>query len=185
MARVFADDYDRLFKVVYEEAAQISGALPFEPGEEIRNAFDHFALASQCATEVDAAPIPPSPDIEAVRERAWTNIEQARRHIVTGRFYCLEHQLRHQIEAIADFAPRLGAALDATATSFQARADALEARIPSARTIDISPTTVKAEIARQITHMQDKVREITNLLNDYFTLYREIRQTIDASPRSH
>src|SRR6202030_588548 len=120
MARVFADDYDRFFRVVYEDAIQMLGRLPLEPGEEIRNAFDHFAIASSCATEVDAAPVPPAPDTEVIREQAWTNIEQARRHIVTGCFYCIEHQLVHQMQSIDSYVKALPESVKATLSTLQA-----------------------------------------------------------------
>lgn len=185
MARVFADDYDSLFRVVYEHTVQMIDALPIEPGDEIRNAFDHFALASRHAGEVDTIPSPPVLEIERFRERAWTNIEQARRHIVTGRFYCLEHQLRHLLNAITNYVRALNWTARSTVAGFQQRADVLAVRLPSAMTIDIAPSNVMAEIERQIAAMEAKVTEITDLLNDYMRLYLDVQATIEGASPPH
>src|SRR5580704_6881843 len=182
MGHVFADDYDRLFRVVYENAVQMIGALPLEPGEEIRNAFDHFALASKCARDVDASPPPPQIEIDKSRERAWTNIEQARRHIIAGSFYCVEHQLRHQINAITRFVDALNWAGRSRVAGFQATADSLEARLPSALEINIAPSTERSVNERETTETEAKVREITDLLADYMQLHLDVRQTIEGSP---
>jgi hypothetical protein len=186
MARVFADDYDRFFRVVYEDAIQMLGRLPLEPGEEIRNAFDHFAIASSCATEVDAAPVPPSADVAAIRERAWTNMEQARRHIVTGRFYCIEHQLVYQMRTIESYVTALPDNVKATISALQGGSiNALEARLGGARAISLQPTIIRREVLEQITTLETKITEITDLLNEYMVLYENIRDAVESPAAPH
>jgi hypothetical protein len=180
MASVLADDYDDQFRVVYEQAIQMLEKLPVEPGEEIRNAFDHFSLASSCARGVDAAPFPPPPEFVAMRQDAWTNMEQARRHIVTGRFYCLEHQLICQMAMIDAYVGKLTDEQRGRISPLAETVVALEARLQGATLIDLTPTRVMSEVLEQIAEVEQRIEEITPLLNDYTELYEAIRDTIEA-----
>src|ERR1700719_1774933 len=108
MSEIFIEDYERKFKPAYEEAARLrKKRKPIEPSEEMRNAFDHFALAVRNALLVDGHIEPTPKDLEKptnpaipkkLEDRAVNNLEQAKRHISVGRFYCVAHQ----IEAISD-----------------------------------------------------------------------------------
>jgi len=180
MAVVMADDYDNHFRVVYEQAIQMLEKLPVEPGEEIRNAFDHFALASRCAHEVDAAASLPQPEIVERRQDAWTNMEQARRHIVTGRFYCLEHQLICQMSMIDVYVRGLTDEQRGRISPLIQTVVTLEGRLQGATRIDLNPTRVMSEVLDQIAEVQRRIEEITPLLNDYAELYEAIRDAIEA-----
>lgn len=179
MAKIFEADYGDLFRPAYERTCQMLQALPVEPGEEIRNAFDHFALASgQIATIVaDPSQAP------TIREQAFVNTEQARRHIVAGRFYCVEHQLLHLMQEIRRFAGGVDEEHRPAIQPFQQEADTLALRLPPTRLIELGPTRFRQEALDQITALNIKLRELFALLRDYMNLYDRLRDAIASLPQ--
>jgi hypothetical protein len=112
VAKLFSGTYVDRYQQVFDRTVHMLQALPYEPGEEIRQVFDHCARAYINASTADAIRSNPSysesADLQAdcnVQEyAAKANLLQARRHILSGHFICLEHQIAASMESIRRFA---------------------------------------------------------------------------------
>jgi hypothetical protein len=179
MAEVVSYDYVSRFKPIFEDTTQLLGALPFEPGEEIRQAFDHFAAAITEATEIstDRAASAASPNVRV--ERALNHLQRARRHILVGVYYSLEHQLRCCLQQISDYVASLPSTESSKMTNYKFVADELDRRVRSLRTIDIEPRDDRQLSEANIALIDEAIQEITGLVNDHYRLYESVRDFSD------
>jgi hypothetical protein len=165
MAEIFLSDYEQHFRIVYEDAALIS--IPLEPGEEVRNAFDHFSEACWLAAEVDAGN--PIAEPEDFRGQVWTNIGQARRHLSVGRYFCIQHQIVNAFRRIRLELP--------AAPEFQPRFDDLVRRLRRIGGIEkiVIERIFKPDLLdRWVEEFEAKIEALTHLLNDFLILLDDL-----------
>ena len=177
MAELFIHDYEVLFVPAYEDAVRIRGRRPNEPADEIRNAFDHFSLATKRAFVVDGREVPlrvgeqPVPDstVDALR-----NLDQAHRHLSIGRFYCFVHQIMGLISRIGLQIASLSNLPRETRDGYQLRADSLENRFLDDLELNVAPMYDREQIRIEIENLETKILNITNLTNQFALLAQEI-----------
>ena len=190
MADIYIDEYEAIFKVAYERTVQaLQHKRPVEPDHEVRNAFDHFALATRCAFVVDRLDVPPtveeitrvfhepSPDRpQKPEDGAYNNLAQARRHLIAGLYYCLEHQV--MATAVQLRAHILLMAEDARRAEASATARALVVKYWAMPRIFAGPEVDPEKLRQDIERFQSRCEVLTELLRDMLQLLKDIRATL-------
>jgi hypothetical protein len=198
MAEIFIWQYEAVFKIEYEGAVQALGKSaqgkprrPREPGDEIRNAFDHFALGIRCAFEVDdrevppvaetitGAPEKPHPDRpKTPTDDAYNNLAQARRHIAVGRFYCIEHQIICSIGKLR----RLIASLDdMRRASYAETANSLVADFLGIPRLPAGPQFIPTQIENDIEQFTAQTEKLKVILNKLLHIADELAPPAPAA----
>jgi hypothetical protein len=78
---------ERSFDRVFKDAARMKQAIPLELANELRNAFDHIAVAYELI-------LPIGPDISSIRvQTAVLHVERARCHIAVAAYYSVQHTI--------------------------------------------------------------------------------------------
>ena len=191
MAETFIWEYEAVFKIAYERAvkalgrnAQGKARRPREPGDEIRNAFDHFALATRCAFQVDGREVPdPAETVSGAPEvpnplrpktqtdDAYNNLDQARRHLAVGRFYCVEHQIICSIDKLR---PLIAGLDDARKGSYVDRANALAAEFADIPRLlagaEFNPQRIESDIER----FDSQSEKLTEVLRKFLLIADEL-----------
>jgi hypothetical protein len=177
MTRVLSDDYESRFKPAYEAAARLTSGLPMEPAEEIRNAFDHFAAATAEAvrTEDDRDAV-----VNERLESALTHLQRARRHILTGMYYSIEHQLTARMESIKDYIERLTPDEKASLSRVIENCTELNGLIGSLMYPEIGPTLAGPELQGDIAALERRIQEISRLAIDGDRLYESLRESVGS-----
>lgn len=175
IADVLIDEYEGLFRAVYERAVIAIGGRPLEPADEMRNAFDHFALATKRAIIVDGnRRVPEHPDDAKVTDNrvdAVLNLWQARRHLAIGRFYCLQHQVVGFLQQVR----ALAAGLDQNARQAMVdAANAIDTRFQTARPLQIEAIHDPDLIDRSIAELEVRSKEVAGLARDLMKLIKDI-----------
>lgn len=179
---LLAHEYRGRFQPTYDSTVQIIGARPFEPAEEIRNAFDHISRSLDCARQAEVASLsdlPAGKTIATLREDALTNLEQARRHLVLGRLFCMIHQIVWQIDRMANDTSLRRAAQQGVVQQMQKRADALEETFRN-MVIPMSLSNMRATIEEDTSQLELRVEEIVNLGNNFQLLYENARDVAEG-----
>jgi len=173
-ASLYADDYQEYFCPMYEDTVQCLGARPFEPAEEVRNAFDHVALAVSAAKSAEAPGLSAA-SADELKEQALTNLEQARRHLIRGRYFCAVHQAEWQIERILCDDSINEAAMRGAIEGVQPRANSIEKEFKSIGLPVETRTSVRVVVIRDIEEHKVYLSRVVRIVNRYKTLYEELR----------
>jgi len=180
LSDILAEEYRNRFKKLYEHAAQLSEGRPREAADEVRNAFDHVATAVHCVEDFERAiqDGAAADDLSQLKEKAWVNLDQAKRHLVMGSLFCLLTQIDVQVSLIQQMArtSHLESLTAEDADALQQEADSLEARFSSARKLEVVLTSARADIREEIDKANLKIAESLDLLNDFMRLYEKLRE---------
>jgi hypothetical protein len=191
VAATFIWEYEAVFKIAYERAVKALGKSaqgrprrPREPGDEIRNAFDHFALATRFAFVVDGRKVPPpahkisgapeKPNPRAPtdpRDIAYNNLDQARRHLAVGRFYCIEHQILCVIKKLR---PLIADLDDTRRHSYIERANLLSDKFADTPRLFAGAEFDLKLIDADIKEYNSESEKLTEILNGFLLIAREL-----------
>jgi hypothetical protein len=184
MAETFMSEYEQKYYAAYLRAVMArDNRRPFEPTDELRNAFDHFSLATRGAFDIDGRnppknprerEVPPQKDALAPKERAFVDLDQGRRHLVIGRYYCAEHQIIGLMERIAQTLKGMSPKDRRAKAPLRQRAAEIDAKFQGMKRIVIEPIFTRKEIAAWITDLETKIEELTTLTLELGTLYKAI-----------
>jgi hypothetical protein len=173
-------EYEGRFRPVYEDTVQALGRQrPQEPADEIRNAFDHFSIATKHAFAIDQRPAPIVLSHKGVADphaATYTNLAQAQRHLVLGRFHCIEHQIEALIKEIH---ARVNAMTDKDRASepikrIMADTDRLHRAYRKLRKLRVKPLFDPKKIARDLKTREVQIERLTQLVNGFLTILRDV-----------
>jgi hypothetical protein len=188
MAEILMDEYEGRFFDAYKRAVMArDNRRPLEPADEMRNAFDHLSLATRRAFTIDMRPLPLDPretrEITDPRESAYLNLDQARRHLAIGRYYCCEHQIVGLIECIAAAVADMSKNAKSAEAPLRQRAEELDNKFQRIGGVVIEGIYSSAEINTWLQGFEVKIDELTRLTNELARLLLDIKQQ-QSSPAS-
>jgi hypothetical protein len=177
-------EYEGRYYKAYLRAVSARGnRRPFEPLDEIRNAFDHFSLATRGAFTADGREVPPNPRKRKVserkaasdpQERALLDLNQARRHLAIARYYCAEHQIVGYIEQIDRTLQAKRSKRQKVPAQLHKRAEELDQRLGAIRPLTIAGIYTSPEIEIWLKEFEIQIDGLARLSADLAILLREI-----------
>lgn len=173
IVKIFDADFEHRFRPVFEDAVRMRGGLPSEPVFEVFNAFDHFSLACKYARYADE-PGRAGNEVEEARNRALTNLGQARRHLAFARFFCVEHQILYMIERTQKYAANLVPRVRASKKNYQPTLDELEARFRKAIDISTEPIYDPEELREEVEKLDKETDALTAIQDELMEVILEI-----------
>jgi hypothetical protein len=181
MVAVYSSDYARTFKIIFEKAVRFRRAIPIEPTDEIRNAFDHFSLALDRATKIQEAGALAT--VAAETEEALTDVERARRHIWFGIYYCFEHLIEAQIAWIqADLnRPNMGTTPHAALSGYRQSFGHMETQYRSLEKLNYPLRTLRSDLASDISALKKKSVDLKERLFAFYRLLIDVRKAMPGS----
>jgi hypothetical protein len=184
----------RYYKAYLRAVGARGNRRPFEPLDELRNVFDHFSLATRDAFTVDGRKTPPNPRkremaekkkaITDLKKRAFLDLDQARRHLAIGRYYCAEHLIVGYIERIELTLRRMRRNGQKVPAQFRQRAAKLDDRLGRVGVLSIEGIYTSPEIEIWLRKFEAKIDKLTRLSTDLGILLRDIAASLQKSPQT-
>lgn len=184
MAGIMMAEYEGLFFKAYSRALVLRGERrPFEPMDEMRNAFDHFSQAARGAFEIDGrnAEVPRNPRNRAMpkekaalspKERAFLDLNQGRRHLAIGRYFRALHEIIGYRDRIEQAFARMSR--KKPSAPMRKRAAELYDRLGGIRPIEIETIHSSAKIEIWLRDFEVKIDEVRRLVAELGRLLRDI-----------
>jgi hypothetical protein len=175
---LFRDEFEARLRPAYEGTITAAGAAPRETQAEVFNAFEHLSLACKNAAEADLR-LASGESAEDAKKQALKNLSQAKRHLVTGRFFCIEHQILWTMEGILDQIERLPDGEAQSNPTYSERCAKLVGELGDAAIITIEPIEDPSEIEKAIRDFEmNHIEALTVLLVKFLRLADDLAEIV-------
>ncbi len=181
VAEILLHDFEGQFKPLFEQTADLLQGRPLEPEHEAFNALDHLSNALRQAARADDPGTPPV-EADAARLNAQRQLWQARRHISTGRFFCVEHQILSAMNHILEHTEKLSHINAADQAALQLRGTELEEKFHGFAELEIKPLFDLNDLEQSIDDLARKIEGLIALLDEFFDLSLEVAALGQAAP---
>lgn len=193
--KVLLEEYEGRFRRAYEDTLQvlkIGGVRapppaqgegirqPLFPGEETRNALDHLGLSARWAYTADgkrfSVPLQPLKSNRGAtpREESLTNLWQARRHLVIGRYHCFEHQIKAFLDLIEGRGKELTGTKHKAARPIFMKAKILNGKFRRTKKLKIKAIFQPAAIQRNVQALEIKIARLAEISAELGLLWKKM-----------